>query len=329
MKSSLGIDEGVHKILILLSRLPFVLIKVTLNQLRAFVEVVEHGSIRAAARHLAMEQSGLTQQIKRLEESLRARLFSRHARGITLTSEGEELLARARIILGECHRAEQIFQHLNGELSGAINVGVSSEIFGRLLPSVLQCFRQQHPLVSVHLSAGPSTLLLSSLREGKLDFALTLVSSGTDTGDFRQTVLDKSDPCVLCRKAHPLRHATSVRELQSAEWVNTRPFGRVGTPTNRLADWFARNDLGMPRMVGSVESLFDTIDLVSSSDYLFLAPRIILQKLSLSRHLSCIDVAEPIPESNMCLLERAAIDLAPAARAFSALILKEAGVYAA
>ncbi len=298
----------------------------TLNQLRAFVEVVEHGSIRAAARHLAMEQSGLTQQIKRLEESLRARLFTRNARGITLTPEGQELLARARIILGECQRAEQIFQHLNGELSGAINVGVSSEIFARLLPSVLQRLRQQHPQVSVHVSAGPSTLLLSSLREGRLDFALTLVSSGTDTGDFRQTVLDKSEPCVLARKGHPLSRAASVHQLQHAEWVNTRPFGRVGTPTNRLADWFARNGLGMPRMVGSVESLFDTLDLISSSDYLFLAPRIILHKLSLSRHLVSIEVAEPIPESDMCLVERAAIDLAPAARVLSELILQEAGV---
>ncbi|OZI34205.1 hypothetical protein CAL29_11710 [Bordetella genomosp. 10] len=297
----------------------------TLNQLRAFVEVVEHGSIRAAARHLAMEQSGLTQQIKRLEESLRARLFVRSGKGISLTPEGGELLARARIILGECARAEQIFQHLQGELSGAINVGVSSEVFGRLLPPVLQRFRKQHPRVSVHISAGPSTLLLSSLREGKLDLALTLVSSGTDTGDLRGTYLAKSEPCIICRKNHPLRKAASIHDLRDAEWVNTRPFGRVGTPTNRLADWFARNGLDMPRMVGSVESLFDTLDLVSSSDYLFLAPRIILEKLSLRQHLSLIEVAEPIPESDMCLVERATIDLAPAARAFADLILERSG----
>lgn len=298
----------------------------TLNQLRAFVEVVEHGSIRAAARHLSMEQSGLTQQIKRLEESLGARLFIRAARGISLTPEGAALLARARIILGECERAEQIFQQLHGDLSGSINVGVSSEVFGRLLPAVLQEFRHRHPRVSVHMSAGPSTLLLSALREGRLDFALTLISAGTDTGDFRSTFLDKSDPCVLCRKGHPMRDARSVHQLQDAEWVNTRPFGRVGTPTNRLADWFARNALGTPKMVGSVESLFDTLDLISSSDYLFLAPRVILQKLSLSRHLEHIAVAEPIPESDMCLVERATIELAPAPRAFAELLLARAGI---
>jgi len=294
----------------------------TLNQLRAFVEVVEHGSIRAAARHLGMEQSGLTQQIKRLEESLQARLFIRSAKGISLTPEGGELLGRARIILGECERAEQIFHRLHGELSGVINVGVSSEVFGRLLAPVLQRFRKQHPRVSVHISAGPSTLLLSSLREGRLDFALTLVSAGTDTGDFRCSFLAKSDPCILCRKGHPLQATSSIHDLQDALWVNTRPFGRVGTPSNRLADWFARNGLGMPKMVGSVESLFDTLDLVSSSDYLFLAPRIILEKLSLSRHLTHIKVAEPIPEADMCLVERATIDLAPAAKVFADVILK-------
>ncbi|PKU25651.1 LysR substrate-binding domain-containing protein [Telmatospirillum siberiense] len=296
----------------------------TLNQLRAFVEVVEHGSIRAAARHLNMEQSGLTQQIKRLEDGLGARLFIRAAKGISLTSEGTELLARARIILGECDRAEQIFRNLHGELSGSINVGVSSELFALLLPPVLQQFRKMHPRVSVHMSAGPSTSLLSALREGRLDFALTLISSGTDTGDFHATFLKKSDPCVLCRKGHPLRDARSIHQIREAEWVNTRPFGRIGTPSNRLADWFAGNGLGIPNMVGSVESLYDTIDLISSSDYLFLAPRIILRKLSLGRHLDCIDVAEPIPESDMCLVERAMIELAPAPKAFSQLLLKHA-----
>jgi len=298
----------------------------TLQQLRAFVEVVEHGSIRAAARHLGMEQSGLTQQIKRLEDGLGAQLFLRAAKGITLTQGGAELLSRARIILGECDRAAQIFRHLHGELSGSINVGASSEIFAQLLSPVLQRFRARHPRVSVHITAGPSTILLSALREGRLDFALTLVSSGTDTGDFRCTVLDRSDPCVLCRRNHPLRTARSLSQLREAEWVNTTPFGRTGTPSNRLADWFARNDLGMPRMVGSVESLFDTLDLVSSSDYLFLAPRVILQKLSLDRHLACIEVQEPIPAADMCLLERATVELAPAARVFSDMLLEHAGL---
>ncbi|MEI2417171.1 LysR substrate-binding domain-containing protein [Orrella sp. JC864] len=296
----------------------------TLQQLRAFVQVVEHGSIRAAARHLGMEQSGLTQQIKRLEESLGAQLFLRAAKGITLTASGAQLLGRARIILGECERAEQIFRHLHGELAGTINVGASSEIFARLLAPVLQQFRARHPRVSVHISAGPSTVLLSALREGKLDFALTLVSSGTDTGDFRCTVLAESEPCVLCRKGHPLRAARSLHQLRQAEWVNTSPFGRIGTPSNRLADWFARNGLGTPRMVGSVESLFDTLDLISTSDYLFLAPRVILDKLSLARHLESIVVQEPIPGADMCLLERATVELAPAPRAFVQLLLSHA-----
>jgi len=293
----------------------------TLQQLRVFVQIVEQGSIRAAARYLGMEQSGLTQQIKRLEASLGVNLLLRTSRGITLSSAGSELLTRARIILRECERVEQAFRHLHGDLSGSISVGASSEVFGLLLAPVLTEFRSQHPKVSVHISAGPSTMLLSALREGRLDFALTLVSSGTDLGDLKHTKLADSDPCVLCRKGHPLRHAESLEELQEAEWVNTTPLGRAGTPANRLADWFARNELRPPRMIGSVESLFDTLDLIASSDYLFLAPKIVLSKLSLSAHLDLIQVAEPIPASDLCILERATVELAPAPQAFSRLLL--------
>lgn len=286
--------------------------------------VVDHGTIRAAARSLSMEQSGLTQQMKRLEGVLGATLFTRANKGIALTAQGDELLRRARVILTECDRAEQFFFQKNGEISGEVNVGFSSEVFSKLVPAALRQLRQTHPGISVHVASGPSAMLLSGIREGRLDFAVTLVSTGADMSDLHSSLIEISNPCVVARMGHPQRKAKQLVELVDCEWVNTRRLGRVGTPSNRLADWFSENQLPPPKMVGSVESLFDTLSLVAKTDYLFLAPSSILEDDAIAPQLSRIDIKEAIPSADICLVQRSSVPLAPAAAQFSAMLLSYA-----
>lgn len=292
----------------------------TLEQLRAYVAVVEHGSIRAGARALGMAQSGLTQQVKRLEVAVGATLFTRGHSGVSLTPFGIALLARARVILSECAHAEEDFRHLKGELSGSVQLGISIEGFVKLFPPVLEQLRMRHPNVKVHVASGPASTLLSGIREGRLDFAVTLVSHGTDMSDLRWKVLTRAEPCILCRKGHPLQFASSISSLGGALWVNTRPLGVVGTPGNRLADWFAMNGLGPPQLVATVESLFDTLYLVSNSDYLFLAPRAVLSIGGFNEHLCAIPLREALPGADMCLIQPKQAPLSPAASELAAML---------
>lgn len=292
----------------------------TLDQLRAFVAVVEHGSIRAGARALNMAQSGLTQQIKRLEAAVGATLFARSHSGISLTPYGTALLARARVVLSECTHAEDDFRHLRGDLSGSVQLGVSAEAFARLVPPVLDRLRSDHPQVTVHIASGPASTLMTSIREGRLDFAISLVSQGMDMSDLAWKVLDRADPCILCRRDHALAQADSVTALAKALWVNTRPIGVAGTPSNRLADWFAMHGMQPPQIVATLESLFDTLCLVSQSDYLFLAPRVVLRVGGFENLLTAIPVREALPSADVCLIQPKHAPLSPAARELSAML---------
>lgn len=293
----------------------------TLDQLRTFVAIVEHGSIRAGARSLGIAQSGLTQQLRRLENTLGATLFVRANSGVVLTEHGHMLLARARIILGECHRAEQEFNYLKGELTGSINVGASSEACARLIPAALQQLRHAHPRVQVHLASGPSATLLSGIREGRLDFAITLVSRASDMSDLSSTKMADSRPVILCRRNHSLATATSIKELSHAQWVNTRPLGPSGTPSNRLGDWFAMHGMSEPNVAVTVDSLLDTLKLVAETDYLFLGPDFVVEDDTFTRHLKALILREPIPHADISLVQRTAVPLAPAARIFAAMLL--------
>ncbi|MFZ3205191.1 MAG: LysR family transcriptional regulator, partial [Pseudomonas sp.] len=73
--------------------------KTTLDELLAFVSVVDSGSISAAAEHLAQTASGVSRALSRLEDKLDVTLLRRTTRRLELTEEGQAFLAQARKIL--------------------------------------------------------------------------------------------------------------------------------------------------------------------------------------------------------------------------------------
>jgi DNA-binding transcriptional LysR family regulator len=77
----------------------------SLDQIRTFVTVVEEGSLRSAAARLHLTEPPLSRHITRLEDELGARLFERHARGMTLRPEGLRFLVHAREVLEAVARA--------------------------------------------------------------------------------------------------------------------------------------------------------------------------------------------------------------------------------
>src|SRR5579862_4160445 len=73
----------------------------TLDQLRTFCRVARRLSFTAAASDLHFTQSAVSQQIRALEQTVKARLFDRSGNHLSLTSAGEQLLASAERMLQE------------------------------------------------------------------------------------------------------------------------------------------------------------------------------------------------------------------------------------
>ncbi|QCP48916.1 LysR family transcriptional regulator [Trinickia violacea] len=292
----------------------------TLAQLRIFSAVAKHGSLRGAARALDLAQSSVTQQLQNLELELGAPLFTRTNRGIALTVYGERLLARAGSILGECERTEEEMRQLRGDYEGSVSFGMSTEPMIDTLAPVLTQYRARFDKVRVHLMSGTSRKMISWLRDGTLDFAVALVAPNTDTHDLAVTTLYASDPVVVCRRDHPLRHARSLAELAGCEWIGTRAPNASNAPANRLIDLFGRNGLPPPRIVATTEALLDTLHLVVETDWLSLEPSIVTRHRLFGGALASIAIAERAAPSNVCVLQRASVPLTPAAQELATMI---------
>lgn len=297
----------------------------TLSQLRVFSAVARHGSIRAASRALGIAQSGVTHQMQNLELMLGATLFTRTNRGIALTALGQRLLQRAATILGECERAEQEIQQLSGDYSGEVSFGMSTEPLIDALAPVLAGYHARFDKVALHLRTGTSRMMISRIRDGTLDFAVALVSKQSDTTDLSVTTLYPSDPVIVCRRGHPKASANSLAELAGCTWVATPSPGRVGDArSNRLADLFIEHGLAPPKVIATVEGLFEALHLVTQTDCLSLEPSILTQRGLFAHALAAIPVRERATPQDVCLLQRASMPLTPAAQQLATMLVSYA-----
>lgn len=123
----------------------------TLEQLRVFVAVIDHGSFSKAARELHRTQSVISYTIANLEAQLNVALFDRSKRKPTLTEAGKALLADARTVGLKVDamraRAKTLAQGLEAEVSIAVDV-----MFPNCrLVAALQAFQQRFPTVALRL----------------------------------------------------------------------------------------------------------------------------------------------------------------------------------
>lgn len=138
--------------------------------LRTFLIVARHGNVTRGAEALHRTQSAVSIQIKRLEESLAARLFRREPRGVSLTEAGERLRAAAERIVGDLDETVRSFRA--DPLGGLVRVGIPEEYGAEVLPTVLADFNARFLAVEVFVRCGFSVEFPEAIRRGELDLAV-------------------------------------------------------------------------------------------------------------------------------------------------------------
>ena len=113
------------------------------RRLQVFHAVARQGSFTRAAEALFMTQPAVTFQVKQLEEEFNTRLFDRGHGRVSLTAAGELVMAYAERILGLSDEMEMRVSELTDELSGVLQLGVSTTIGAYWLPWLIEGFKRR------------------------------------------------------------------------------------------------------------------------------------------------------------------------------------------
>jgi DNA-binding transcriptional LysR family regulator len=185
-----------------------------LEQLEAFLAVMETGSFQGAALHRGVTQSTVSRQVQALETELDAVLFHRQAQ-IKLTVAGEALLPRARRICQDWRQATREISELMAGKQPELCVAGIQSVCAHLLPPVLQKFRQDYPQVQLRVTALGSDRSLKVLRDGLVDIAIVMDNPRLTTSpDMVVQPLYEEPVEVLMAADHPL---TQFRQVPWAD----------------------------------------------------------------------------------------------------------------
>lgn len=116
-----------------------------IDLMRAFVRVVETGSLSRASRELRTTQPTVSKWMRRLEDSLGTRLLQRNTRGIRLTEGGETLFEHARRILVDVDTLESSVRKAKTGVSGRLRLNFPLGLGAQHLAAIAFEFQDQHP----------------------------------------------------------------------------------------------------------------------------------------------------------------------------------------
>lgn len=140
-----------------------------LHQLKTFVTVAREGNITRASGVLHLSQPAVSAHIKAMEDTLGLRLFERTARGMSLTHDGQRLLAKAEQTLAAHQALMAEATRTRGELTGKLRLGAGSNSNNEAIGRLLTVLSERCPGVEVALKHRTSQEILAGIRNGTLD----------------------------------------------------------------------------------------------------------------------------------------------------------------
>jgi DNA-binding transcriptional LysR family regulator len=191
------------------------------RQLRAFLAIVNAGSLGLAAEALHITQPALSRIVHRLETQLGVPLFERRTTGMELTSFGHALLPHATVLSAEGARAIEQINALRGLGQGTLRIGSVASAAIMLLPSVLDRILTQWPNLQVQITEAVEDILAAALTSNAIDVAIS--GPIPESQDIMQVAEHKFTDryAVISAAAHPLQRRTnlSIHDLGDVSWV--------------------------------------------------------------------------------------------------------------
>jgi DNA-binding transcriptional LysR family regulator len=143
--------------------------KLDWNQLNAFLETAETGSLSAAARKLGLTQPTLSRQVAAIEKRMGVTLFERVGKAMAITPTGLELLEHARAMGVAAQALSLAATGSSQAVGGVVSVSASDIVAAHLLPPLVRLLREQEPGIAIEVI---STNALSDLQRREADIAI-------------------------------------------------------------------------------------------------------------------------------------------------------------
>ncbi|MBL1421945.1 MAG: LysR family transcriptional regulator [Alphaproteobacteria bacterium] len=190
------------------------------EDIKIFLALMRHGTVRAAAAKLKISHSTVARRIDALEHKLAVRLFDRLPSGYVLTLVGEDMLQVAEQIEEEMGGLERRIIGHDHKLSGSIKISLVDALATHLLMPYIVIFTEKYPDIQLELQTTYSAVNLD-IREA--DIALRFTSAPPDHLIGRRLLTCSIAP--YASKNYLATHSLEPKFEPPAHWIGFGPQG--------------------------------------------------------------------------------------------------------
>jgi len=247
-----------------------------LEALHIFRTVAEQGGITRAASKLNRVQSNVTTRVKQLEERLGTQLFVRERRRLTLSPEGELLLAYADELLRLSSEAQAAVK--SGTPRGIFRIGTLESTAAARLPAILSRYHLAYPDVQLDLVTGTSGALVSRLHAFEIEAAF--VAEPFTTARLEMQHAFDEELVIITPKS-----AAKVRRPRDIAGHTVIAFAAGCSYRRRLEEWLGSESV-VPGQVMEFGSYHAIIACVSAGAGIAVVPRSVLKVVNAEKDVA-------------------------------------------
>lgn len=167
-----------------------------------FMVVVNCGSFTKAARELFMTPQGLSKSIKSLEKELGTELFSRSAKGVSLTENGHVFMEYAQGLYDQLMTMQHLFAKEADDKEGTLRIAFPPYMLDPEPRAYLRDYIKSNPSVKLEVCEKNDLLIDRDVEEGKADIGITSLPVNTELLNIYP--LKTVNCCALVYEGHPL-----------------------------------------------------------------------------------------------------------------------------
>ena len=293
-----------------------------LRDIRLFVAAYEERSFTAAARREHATQSGVSQHIRKLEDTLRTKLFARDRGKVLPTPAGDTYYRHCIELLNTHSKATSAVRRQGAGLTGSIVVGLMPTMTRCVLAPTLARFIEKNPNMVVRVVEGYSASLTEQVQAGELDFGVVPAFSGAPGLKSR---LFLRTPEVLVTGANSrFTHRAPVRPADIGAIKLVVP-SRANTRRRLIETYLASNGVAIERLL-ELDAMLGTLDFVSRTDWVAVLPGIMMAREAKSREFTVNPLTSPPFSLDLVLIEPARRPMSPGAKAFLEILEEQSAL---
>ncbi|MGR3344300.1 MAG: LysR family transcriptional regulator [Paracoccaceae bacterium] len=280
------------------------------KHLMILAEIYESGGFSDAALSLGTSQPSLSRIVKSLEDRIGQSLFSRTRKPLKLTPIGESLVDQGRAIRTAAKRASESVDRIRSGDEGELRVGSTPFFLDGFVSGLIAEYQATRPNITIRLSHGYSSELISEILGDRLDIALCPIDFLDPKLELNFLPLIKGRNVIACRVGHPLRSQKnlSLNHLLDFPWIAPPPLSPLNAD---LKNVLVSTNVTYINIIASGGGLGTVVNYLANSDCLTILPHTVVFALRRKGSLSALPVEINHPNRTLGLLTSNRGDLLP------------------